>query len=269
MTKGVSLAYLQRNREAMILLPGVLLLAESNGLIVTEARARLNISQFGIVDQPAQSLAVARIGMERAQKLGLRLWETLLAGNSVMAALHTGDWDWAIKTCTDVMRDSPLASETSELDAYPAIMLGLRGDGGERGLLEYRSVYRDRWRIERPAVSDAADAAGVWLRLMHGDLQRAAETTISEETFEPVYAAKAYRLGGHAALWLGDRERAGKLVGNSMNSPCVGCGSTRCAVHWKPALPRWTDARRRLSPALVNSYASCAITTWSSTPRSC
>ena len=236
MTKGVALAYLQRNREAMILLPGVLLLAESNGLITTEARARLNISQFGIVDQPAQSLAVARVGMERAQKLGLRQWETLLAGNSVMAALHTGDWDWAIKTCTEVMRNSTLAMENSELDAYPSIMLGLRGDGGER-LARNVELYS-------AIVSGASDPQyqtllillQSWLDLVHGDLQSAVAVTIGRENFEPTYAAKAYRLAAHAALWLGNRGLAGNLLDNLNELTLRGL---------------WLDAMRRSLDAAV------------------
>ena len=85
---GVSLAYLNRNREAMLILPGVLMLAETNGLVVTELRARLNISQFCIVDDPSVSIGMARVGMEKAQRLGFRVWETLLAGNAIMAALQ-------------------------------------------------------------------------------------------------------------------------------------------------------------------------------------
>jgi tetratricopeptide (TPR) repeat protein len=213
MTKGVSLAYLQRNREAMILLPGVLLLAESHGLLTTEARARLNISQFGIVDQPAQSLAVARLGTERAQKMGLRQWEPLLAGNAVMAALHTGDWDWAIKTSAEVMRDAPIAAENSEVHAYPSIMLGLRGDGGER-----LSVHIEAYEPiaagagQDPQYWTLLIVLRCWLHFIRGDLERAAEQLVTGDVLEPTYASANYSLAGHAALWLRDRDRAARVL---------------------------------------------------------
>jgi class 3 adenylate cyclase len=212
MTKGVSLAYLQRNREAMILLPGVLLLAESNGLIVTEARARLNISQFGIIDQPAQSLAIARVGTEKAQKLGLRQWETLLAGNAMMAALHTGDWDWALKTCADVMRDLNIAAENSEVDAYPAVMAGLRGDGGERlarNIGDYSPIAE---ASSDPQYHSLLFVLRCWLHLVRGELEAAADELALGNKIEATYASADYAIAGHAALWLGDRRRARRVL---------------------------------------------------------
>ncbi len=270
MTKGVALAYLQRNREAMILLPGVLLLAESNGLITTEARARLNISQFGIVDQPAQSLAVARVGMERAQKLGLRQWETLLAGNSVMAALHTGDWDWAIKTCTEVMRDSTLASENSELDAYPSIMLGLRGDGGER-LARNVELY--------PAiVSGASDPQyqtllillHSWLDLVHGDLQSAAAVTIGGENLRADIRgqgvpprARTQRYGSATA------SEPATLLDKLNELTLRGLWLDAMRRSSMPRWRRWTDVQPTPSAPSRSSYVSFASTTWSSIRRLC
>jgi hypothetical protein len=196
----------------MILLPGVLVLAESNGLIVTEARARLNISQFGIVDQPTASLAVARIGTERAQKLGLRQWETLLAGNAVMAALHTGDWDWAIATSTEVMRDTPLAPENNEVDAYPAIMLGLRGDGGERLARNVDYFGPLAASATDPQYRTLIVVLRCWLHFVRGELQAAADELVSGDLPEPTYAAANYAVAGHAALWLRDRQRADRTL---------------------------------------------------------
>ena len=239
MTKGVALAYLQRNREAMILLPGVLLMAESNGLITTEARARLNISQFGIVDQPLQSLTIARVGMERAQKLGLRQWETLLAGNAVMAALHTGDWDWAIQTCTDVMRDTPIGPENNEVDAYPAIMVGLRGDGADRLTINVDYFSKIAADASDPQYATLVHLLRTWLHLIQGDLRSASREFVDDENFEPTYGSKHYRLAGHAAVWLRDIEQSSQRLAQ-MNSLTL--------------RGMWLDAVRRALAAAVAAF---------------
>ncbi len=211
MTKGVALAWLRRNREALILLPGVLHLAEANGLITIEARARLNISQFQMVDEPAVALNVARLGTERAQKLGLRQWETLLAGNAVMAALHTGDWDWALKFGAEVLRDDAPTSDNGEVEAYPAIIAGLRGDGGERlaRIIEVTQPLPEGWTD--PQLRALRVLLLTWLAVIRGDLRTAADDVDEDENIEPTYGSATYALAGHAALWLRDRDRAARL----------------------------------------------------------
>jgi class 3 adenylate cyclase/tetratricopeptide (TPR) repeat protein len=207
MTKGVALAYLNRNREAMLLLPGVLLLAETHGMVVIEMRARLNISQFQIVDEPVTAGSMARIGMEKAQKLGLRYWETLLAGNAVMAALRTGDWDWALKAGADVLRDDPVTTSNSEVDAYPAIITALRGDGGARLSVNVEVIAPLSSSTADPQYPALVSMLRTWQQLTSGDVV-AASNGVPMEIEEPTYASAAYSLAGHAALWLRERDRA-------------------------------------------------------------
>ena len=210
MTKAVTLAYLHRTREALILLPGVLLLAETHGLVVIEMRARLNMSQFQIVDEPSVGTSVARIGMERAHKLGLRYWETLLAGNAVMGALRTGDWDWALKTCADVLRDEPVNASNHEVDAYPAIIDALRGDDGVR-LARNIDVFAPLAAAsDDPQYPALLHLLRTWADFAGGDLQ-AASQSMPMEFEEPTYASAAYSLAGHAAAWLRDAEQAAKI----------------------------------------------------------
>jgi class 3 adenylate cyclase/tetratricopeptide (TPR) repeat protein len=210
MTKGIALAYLNRNREAMLLLPGVLLLAESHGLVVIELRARLNISQFQIVDEPSVAGEVARIGMEKAQKLGLRYWETLLAGNAVMAALRTGEWDWAVKAANGVLRDEEINGTNNEVDAYPAIIDGLRGEGGLRLARNIDAFAPLALASEDPQHAALLAALRTWQHLVAGDLA-ATSSGVPMEPEEPTYASAAYSLAGHAALWLRDRDRAAHI----------------------------------------------------------
>ena len=229
MTKGVALAYLNRNREAMLLLPGVLLLAETHGMLLIELRGRLNISQFQIVDQPETAQSVARIGMEKAQKLGQRYWETLLAGNAFMAALRTGDWDWALQTGPQVMRDEEVTSSNSEADAYPAIMAALRGDGGQR-----LQRHLQTFEALAQAANDPQYPAMLWMLkkwqlLLSADLEGTSSgVPMSRE--EPTYASAAYTLAGHAALWLREGDRAAHIL-EALNTLSV--------------RGQWADAGRR------------------------
>jgi class 3 adenylate cyclase len=240
MTKGVALAYLNRNREAMLLLPGVLMLAETHGMLLIELRARLNISQFQIVDQPATSAVVARIGMEKAQKLGQRYWETLLAGNAMMAALRTGDWDWALKAGPQVLRDDPITTSNSEADAYPAIIAGMRGDGGrsiKRNLDAFTALAISTTDPQYPAMLSMMQK---WQQLVALDLETAATTGVPMNPEEPTYASGAYSIAGHAALWLRKGDRAAVILD---------------ALNLLSVRGQWADASRRSLAAGIAALA--------------
>ncbi len=211
LTKAVSLSYLHRNREAMILLPGVLLMAESHGMVVLELRARLNLSQFGLVDEPGVALSVARLGLERAQKLGLRFWETLLAGNTMMAAVRVGEWDWALSVGGEVIGDGPIDQVNDEAVGYLAVITALRGDGGgplAEAIRTYEPFVKD---TNDPQYPDMLQGLRAWARLTAGELGPAIDLVLGHRFVDPTYGSSAYILAGHAALWLRDLERARRV----------------------------------------------------------
>ncbi|CAN5582938.1 adenylate/guanylate cyclase domain-containing protein [soil metagenome] len=212
MTKAVSLAYLRRTREALILMPGVLQMAETHGLVVLELRARLNISQMIMIDYPAAGLPVARVGLEKAQKLGLRLWEELLAGNVTMAALRTGDWDAALdlapSTIAEGAGDEGSTNLPAESIAYIAVIKGLRGDGGESLRMALAHIDRALAQTEDPQFPDMARVLRAWSGLIEGDFDAAYEQVMAHRYADPTYTSAAYVLAGHAMLWRGDVERA-------------------------------------------------------------
>jgi class 3 adenylate cyclase/tetratricopeptide (TPR) repeat protein len=212
MTRAVSLAYLRRTREALILMPGVLQMAETHGLVVLELRARLNISQMIMIDYPAAGLPVARVGLEKAQKLGLRLWEELLAGNVTMAALRTGDWDGALDLASSTIAEGSSNERSAELPAesigYVAVMKGLRGDGGaalREALIQVDSVLT---QTEDPQFPDMAQVLRAWGGLIEGDFDAPYQHVMPHQFADPTYTSAAYVLAGHAMLWQGDAERA-------------------------------------------------------------
>jgi len=212
-TKGVSVGQAHRVREALILLSGVLALAEARGFVVVDLRARINISQFSMSDDPRLGFEAARVGVERAQKYGIRVRETLMAGNAFFAALFTGDWDWVLATAQSVLREEPLRTGNLEVIAYPLVMRAFRGDSAE---IEER--LREIRRVVRETTDPQFQQALVMLEALFalaGDDPAAALSAVPADLYDPTYGSFAYALSGHAALWLGDVDRA-KDASNSL-----------------------------------------------------
>jgi class 3 adenylate cyclase/predicted ATPase len=212
LTKAVSLSYLRRTREAMILLPGVLQMAESHGLVLLEMRARLNLSQFGIVDDPRAAFDVARIGLEHAQKLGLRHWEELLSGNATMAATRIGEWDWALANEREVVSEAGTTDTVDETLGYAAAIDALRGDGGARltGVIE---VALPAARVAQdPQFADGLQALSCLNAFAGGNFDQTIALAIDHVFADPTYATLSTVMATHAALWSRDVDRAREVA---------------------------------------------------------
>jgi class 3 adenylate cyclase/tetratricopeptide (TPR) repeat protein len=209
-TKAVGLGQSHRLQEALILLSGVVALAEARGLVVADLRARINISQFALSDDPRLALEVARVGVERAQKLGLRARETILAGNAIFAALFTGDWDWAIAKSPEVLRDEPMRFGLTEVLAYPLLMRALRGEseGIAEGIQAVRESVADSTDPQYTQMMAWLDAA---VALAQGRPEAVA-SIVPADLQDPTYGSLAYAMAGHAAMWLRDAARARRAL---------------------------------------------------------
>jgi tetratricopeptide (TPR) repeat protein len=209
-TKGVGLGQSHRLREALILLSGVMAMAEARGLVVADLRARINISQFALSDDPRLSLEAARVGVERAQKLGLRARETILAGNAFFAALFTGDWDWAIATAPEVLREEPMRFGMTEVFGYPLLMRAFRGEteGVAEGIALMGASVQESTDPQYRQMMAWIDAA---VALAEGRLESAA-AAVPKDLDDPTYGSLAYAMTGHAALWLRDPARARRAL---------------------------------------------------------
>ena len=121
--------YAARFREGLALLAGGLQFAEGYGLTASELRARLNISFLQATDDPRLAVATARIGFDRARRLGLPDWTGLLAGNVTAAAFTIGDWDTVIAIENDVLATLTTPGiEVSEVIGVALAVHALRGD---------------------------------------------------------------------------------------------------------------------------------------------
>jgi hypothetical protein len=182
-----------------------------------------------MTDEPGTALAVARAGMEKAQRLGLRNREILLAGNAMMAALRTGDWDWALQASTEVLRDEPLTVGLTEVNGYTAVMAALRGDGGERLARNISILEPQVSATQDPQYNSVLVVIHGWESLIAGDFA-AVWSHVPFQYEDPTYASSAYSLAGHAALWAGNLDRA-VYVSDHLN---------RLGVRGQ-----WVDASRR------------------------
>jgi class 3 adenylate cyclase len=234
LTKAVSLSYVRRTREALILLPGVLQMAESHGLIEIELRARLNFSQFGMVDEPRVAFNVARIGLEKAQRFGLRHWEALLGGNSLMAALHIGEWDWALEAERQIAGDDFEDPIVDEVVGYGSTISALRGDGGARLAALIGAAAPRAVGAEDPQFIDGLQVLRCLAGLAAGDLRQVVEHGLEHDFADPSYGTQALTASGHAALWLRDLALAERV---------------RQKADLVFARGRWSDATRRCNAA--------------------
>ena len=92
LTKGTTLLYSGRYREGFVLLTGGLQFAETHGLVMSQLRARLNISFLEMTDDPRRAVGTALVGLEQARRLGNRPWTRLMAGNATEAMFIVGEW---------------------------------------------------------------------------------------------------------------------------------------------------------------------------------
>ncbi|HET7678079.1 MAG TPA: adenylate/guanylate cyclase domain-containing protein [Candidatus Limnocylindrales bacterium] len=216
MTKGIALAYAGRRREAIILMTGVLDLADEQGLIIEALRARLNISQFQLANDPRQSFETAKSGLERALRYGFRDWADLLFGNAAVAAVPMGEWDWVEATGRTVLGDwvgragqGQIAQNTEEAITQLDIVRAYRGQ---------RSEGPELVEIERRAQASSDPQAGAqtaaWraaIALIAGDLD-AAVRGVEIHRGEPYYATAGLITAGHAAAWRRDAAMLARVL---------------------------------------------------------
>ncbi|MEO8247077.1 MAG: AAA family ATPase, partial [Chloroflexota bacterium] len=101
--------------------------ARADGLQTTELRARNNLAWLEVVDDPHRTFEIARDGGEVAVRIGILDWAVQMAELGCLAAIETGDWDWALETQAR-FEERPI-SDAYRLDlaASGAIIGALRG----------------------------------------------------------------------------------------------------------------------------------------------
>ena len=205
-TKGTALMYLSRYREGLILLAGGLQIAEAHGLTYSEMRARLNTSFMQTVDDPRQSLATARAGLDRARRLGLRDWTSLQATNFAAAAFAVGEWDAVMDLAAEFTASGEQITPDMIETAGVAMVLHAFRD-------EPDDVARYAALLEAPvgrAIASQEEASVVEIR-MYVALAGGRLTDVlaqRRDGAERLYGYRCEVVAGHAAVWGNDPARA-------------------------------------------------------------
>jgi class 3 adenylate cyclase len=209
-TKGWAMELVGRHRESLLLTEGGLRLAERSGVMSTELRARMNLSNHLITSEPRRAFEVAGRGVELARRVGDLGWAAALAANQGIAALILGEWDVPIRNAEEFDRPYLNAFSRAGVAAPAVVALAFRGgDGGvyASGLDGIRSSASAMDR----ALAVSTDAMVGFARGRFRDGHRDAVAAVEAALFaaETQYAAW---LSVHALTWLGDRHGLADLV---------------------------------------------------------
>ena len=204
-TKALVLQILGRFIESTTTLRGVLWLAEQHSLTQAELRAYNNLSFLLVTADPRTALGVAQVGIERASKVGARVWVTLLASNAASAALRVGDWATAEGLIDTWLEASADWVSRIELQSIVAIMTACRAapggepaetfDGGGAGSSD-------------PQIAALERITRGWLALCEGRDADAITEATAAAGHATGYAVMAYPLAMRAAIWSGDASSA-------------------------------------------------------------
>ena len=265
-TKGVAVGVLNRTREALILLAGALALAEARGFGIAELRARINISQYGMADDPRYAYEIARVGVERAQRLGERNREATLAGNATFAALLTGEWDWAIAMSPEILRDEQMRPSNVEVAMFPALMKAFRGDttGADETMALIREVAE---ATTDPQYGYSVDMAERIYALARNDPAAALATMPSRPVGSHLFVAGQRDGGARGPMARTISPRPERRLPTSMSRRFTASSWTPPGVGWPPASGRSKGAPPMPLASLARPAASCA--SWACSCRSC
>jgi hypothetical protein len=205
LTKGTTLGYAGRDREALILLDGGLHLAEANGFVTSEFRARLNMSSLQLSDDPRLSQQTALAGLDRARRLGYRDWTVLLAGNAANGGFALGDWDRQQETAHDVLSTGKVDSNAQELLGTVLVIELVRGPAADwqRRWDEYVALASGATGTQEQTTSALYDA---WVNLVMGRYRAVLERRVAE--MDPTNGLLWQLVVAHGAAWSRDLEMA-------------------------------------------------------------
>ncbi len=172
--------------------------ARAEGLQTAELRARNNLAWLEVVDDPRRTLEIAREGGELASRIGMLDWAVQMAELGCLAAIDTGDWDWALATQARFDEQPISAAYRIDLAGSIATIQLLRGAAHPLAAIEALGPIDPTTDPQDAATLDHARA---WRALLAGDFDEAA--TRAEAVAGVALGAERFR-----ALTLRARARA-------------------------------------------------------------
>jgi class 3 adenylate cyclase len=185
--------------------------ARANGLQTAELRARNNLAWLEVADDPRRTFEIARDGGEVAVRIGMLDWAVQMAELGCLAAIETGDWDWALATQAR-FEDRPIShAYRLDLAASAAIIRAMRGVAQPLEPVEALEPF--------DPATDAQDLAAVdqargWAALLSGHADAAAEHAMrGAGRALGAERLRALDLAARAHLWGGNLEAMRAALG--------------------------------------------------------
>ena len=211
-TKSWVADLLGRAREAAVLAQGGLHFATRVGNSSSQVRARMNLSNWQMTDDPRAGMETAAAGMEIARRAGLHLWVVRIAGNWGSCALLCGEWATLLDTYAEL--------DSDRLDM--ATLLSLAGGAAHaEAMLGRGRHWRERLDAMQASAEESAsyqDRAGyVAFRIMAAYAEADYERSIQlvNDSIELAGAGEALIAAVFAcrgAFWLGRPDDAAQAV---------------------------------------------------------
>ncbi|HET7677643.1 MAG TPA: AAA family ATPase, partial [Candidatus Limnocylindrales bacterium] len=206
-SQGWALAEVGRLRTALALLRGALDFIDRHGLTNARNRTIMNLSAWGMLDDPLAARDYALDGAALARRLGFLTWTAAALGNAADSALFAGDWEAIDQSAAEFDRDEiPRGARFNLVDAAITVQ-ALRGDieGARRRLEPFRVAFDAAPTPQHLANLRITEALVAWAAGEHAVAHDAAVASGSEELGG--FGILGHALGARAALWDGRGDR--------------------------------------------------------------
>jgi class 3 adenylate cyclase/tetratricopeptide (TPR) repeat protein len=205
-TKGPLLEFAGRRDEGVTILTGVIRMAETHRLPLTQLRAIYNLAGRTWGDSPAAAHETTLEGIELARRLGMRDWLGMLVDQATSSGFHIGQWDWVLDRLEEFSESASVDLGRTGIVERSAVILAYRGDFAEAERLMAQAAAASE------GVTDAqAHMSHRWsehdIALAAGDYRRAYDAAMDLPEIFRLTAPAAYTAAGIAAVLAGDRGR--------------------------------------------------------------
>ena len=223
-TRGAARVQMGEQKSGIDDLNEAIARCSANDMLGLELRARNNIAWLLAPDDPRRTFDAARQGFEVGRKKRVHDWAAQLASVAVVAAVDTGEWDWALSTLKEL--DGELLSPAHRIDiaASHTILRSLRGVPDPAGPLKRLGIIPAD--ID-PQVRALAEYAQAWLAFVRGRFSSAA--ALAGQAADGAIGFNrhaALLLSARSALWAGDQGGAEGVLNRLSDEPMAGRATT-------------------------------------------
>lgn len=207
-TRGATLANVNRLTEAVTTLTGALHLARRRGFVEAGHRAAINLSYALATDDPMLAYEVSREGFEVARRSGNEWATRYLLGNASEGAIDVGEWDWARDLANEQLERLTEPEARIWYGETATVIGAYRGEDVDdiaRELLEASRAFDDTQYVSVGASGTIAAS------LASGRL--AAVVSICDDVLAAgLPGVEAAPHGARAATWMGDAPTARRML---------------------------------------------------------